>query len=85
MYNLQLPLKAGFVLLLTTLVFGFIYSMLPERHFGFENNIDPYYFATTNMSNHRPKTQTAKIIVMIQQLLLLCEFYIFVSCTDINF
>lgn len=62
-------------LALITLIYGIIYSIKPEMY-GFKSFIDPFYFSFTTMSSvgygdFSPKTNTAKMIVMTQQLLLI--------------
>lgn len=64
------------MLILLTLMFGFIYSILDNKHFGFKETIDPYYFSLTTMTtvgygDYSPKTTKSKLIVMIHQLFLL--------------
>ena len=64
------------ILILITLVFGFIYSKLDNKHFGFKEKIDPYYFSFTTMTtvgygDYSPKTTKSKLIVMTQQAFLL--------------
>ena len=64
------------MLILITLVFGFIYSKLDNKHFGFKEKIDPYYFSFTTMTtvgygDYSPKTTKSKLIVMAQQAFLL--------------
>jgi len=65
-------------LLIITLAYGLIYSILPKEEFGFESPLDPFYFAFTTMStvgygDISPKTDRAKLIVMTQQAALLIE------------
>tara|TARA_B110000027_G_scaffold99608_1_gene105281 strand:+ start:880 stop:1170 length:291 start_codon:yes stop_codon:yes gene_type:complete len=64
------------MLLITTFIFGFIYSKLDNKHFGFKETIDPYYFSLTTMTtvgygDYSPKTTTSKLIVMTHQIFLL--------------
>lgn len=64
------------VLILLTFIFGFIYSKLDNKHFGFKEKIDPYYFSLTTMTtvgygDYLPKTTKSKLIVMIQQVIIL--------------
>jgi len=64
------------MLILITLVFGFMYSKLDNKHFGFKEKIDPYYFSFTTMTtvgygDYSPKTTKSKLIVMTQQAFLL--------------
>lgn len=64
-----------------TLSFGFIYMLLDyvrPGSFGFQSVIDPYYFSSTTMStagygDFSPKTNVAKILVMVQQLFIMGE------------
>ena len=65
--------------LVLVVVFGAIYSSIPED-FGFEDKIDPYYFSSTTISSvgygdYSPKTQRAKIIVMLQQCCVVLNTY----------
>jgi len=65
-------------LLIITLAYGLIYSILPKEDFGFKSPLDPFYFAFTTMStvgygDISPKTDRAKLIVMTQQAALLIE------------
>lgn len=65
-------------LLILTLVYGLIYSMLPKEEFGFKSAIDPFYFSFTTMStvgygDITPKTDRAKLLVITQQAALLVE------------
>jgi len=51
--------------------------MNPED-FGFKSPVDPYYFAFTTMSSVgygdlSPKTNKAKIVVMLQQVIIIGE------------
>jgi len=64
------------VLILITFIFGYIYSKIDNKHFGFKHKIDPYYFSLTTMTtvgygDYIPKTNKAKVIVMIQQVFIL--------------
>ena len=64
------------MLIWITLVFGFIYSKLDNKHFGFKEKIDPYYFSFTTMTtvgygDYSPKTTRAKVLVMVQQVFIL--------------
>lgn len=61
-----------------TLAYGFLYSRMDPKDFGFESPIDPYYFAFTTMStvgygDFGPKTDRAKMLVMSQQGILIGE------------
>ena len=70
----------NFIFLATiTLAYGFLYSRMDPKEFGFESPIDPYYFAFTTMStvgygDFGPKTDRAKMLVMSQQGILIGEF-----------
>ena len=68
-------MKEIVILILITLVYGIIYSIKPDIY-GFKSPLDPFYFSFTTMSSvgygdFSPKTDTAKIIVMSQQLLMI--------------
>ena len=64
-----------------TLFFGFMYMLLDyvsPGSFGFQSLIDPYYFSSTTMStagygDFSPKTNVAKVLVMLQQLFIMGE------------
>jgi len=67
-------------ILVVTLLYGLIYAAIHRADptaFGFENGvIDPFYFSFTTMSSvgygdYSPKTNTAKIVVMSQQFILI--------------
>jgi hypothetical protein len=66
---------------LITFVFGILYSMLDRmssKNFGFKSILDPFYFSFTTMSSvgygdFVPKTNTAKMLVMIQQGIIIGE------------
>jgi hypothetical protein len=67
-------------LFLTTvaLAYGFLYSRMDPKEFGFQSPVDPYYFAFTTMStvgygDFSPKTDRAKMLVMSQQGILIGE------------
>ena len=70
----------NFIFLATiTLAYGFLYSRMDPKEFGFESPVDPYYFAFTTMStvgygDFGPKTDRAKMLVMSQQGILIGEF-----------
>lgn len=64
------------ILIMITLLFGYIYSSLEEKHFNFKDKIDPYYFSLTTITtvgygDYSPKTTTSKMIVMTQQVFIL--------------
>ena len=66
--------------IVTMVLYGFIYSLIPED-FGFNSTVDPYYFSLTTMStvgygDFSPKTRRAKILVMSQQIILLTEILV---------
>ena len=69
----------NFIFLATiTLAYGFLYSRMDPKEFGFESPVDPYYFAFTTMStvgygDFGPKTDRAKMLVMSQQSILIGE------------
>ena len=57
-------------------IYGFLYSMMLPREFGFTSPLDPYYFSLTTMSSvgygdFSPKTTRAKLLVMTQHALVL--------------
>lgn len=64
-----------------TFVFGILYSLLDRisnKSFGFKTLLDPFYFSFTTMStvgygDFTPKTDTAKMLVMVQQGILIGE------------
>jgi len=66
---------------LITFVFGILYSMLDRmssKNFGFKSILDPFYFSFTTMSSvgygdFVPKTDMAKMLVMVQQGILIGE------------
>ena len=67
--------------ILTAVVFGFVYQIIDEKDpnaFQFNDKLDAFYFSFTTMStagfgDFSPKTAGAKIAVMIQQALIMCE------------
>jgi|TARA_Y100000996_G_scaffold415556_1_gene411108 hypothetical protein len=73
------------LMILTTLVFGFIYSTFDPEEFGFtESPMDPWYFSFTTMStvgygDFSPKTDRAKRMVMFHQALLIMEVGVFMA------
>jgi voltage-gated potassium channel len=72
------PLNNFLFLATITLAYGFLYSRMDPKDFGFESPIDPYYFAFTTMStvgygDFGPKTDRAKMLVMSQQGILIGE------------
>ena len=66
---------------LITFVFGILYSLLDRisnKSFGFKTLLDPFYFSFTTMStlgygDFTPKTDTAKMLVMVHQGILIGE------------
>ena len=67
-------------ILVVTLLYGLVYAAIHRADptaFGFVNGvIDPFYFSFTTMSSvgygdYSPKTNTAKIVVMTQQFILI--------------
>lgn len=64
-----------------TFVFGILYSLLDRisnKSFGFKTLLDPFYFSFTTMStvgygDFTPKTDMAKMLVMVQQGILIGE------------
>jgi hypothetical protein len=69
------------VVFLITFVFGILYSLLDRmsnKSFGFNSILDPFYFSFTTMStvgygDYSPKTDMAKMLVMVQQSILIGE------------
>lgn len=64
-----------------SILFGFIYSFFPSD-FGFTEQIDSYYFSFTTMSSvgygdFSPKTNRAKIAVMVQQFIIMTSVMAF--------
>jgi hypothetical protein len=71
-------IKEAQLIIIITLAFGFIYSRMDPEEFGFKTTLDPYYFSFTTMSSVgygdlSPKTDRAKMLVMIQQVFMLGE------------
>lgn len=71
-------MKLLITLLVTTLVYGMLYSQMDPDEFGFTNAIDPFYFSFSTMStvgygDFVPKSDRAKILVMTQQFILVGE------------
>ena len=71
-------MKAFLNILVITLVYGLLYSQMNPDSFGFTSSLDPFYFAFTTMStvgygDISPKTDTAKMLVMSQQIALMGE------------
>lgn len=66
---------------LITFVFGIMYSLLDRmssKNFGFKSFLDPFYFSFTTMStvgygDYSPKTDMAKMLVMVHQGILIGE------------
>ncbi len=66
---------------LITLVFGLFYFLIDKmnpKSFGFKTMLDPSYFSFTTMStvgygDYSPKTDMAKMLVMVHQGLLIGE------------
>jgi|TARA_B110000240_G_scaffold189756_1_gene230125 voltage-gated potassium channel len=66
---------------LITMVFGLFYFLLDKMNpktFGFKTMLDPFYFSFTTMSSvgygdFTPRTDMAKLVVMVQQGLLIGE------------
>lgn len=66
---------------LITFIFGILYSLLDKMNpnsFGFKSVVDPFYFSFTTMStvgygDYSPKSDMAKMLVMVQQGLLIGE------------
>ena len=64
-----------------TFIFGILYSLLDRmssKNFGFKSILDPFYFSFTTMStigygDYSPKSDIAKMLVMVQQGLLIGE------------
>jgi len=70
-------MKLLVILLVTTLVYGMLYSQMDPDEFGFKNAIDPFYFSFSTMStvgsDFVPKSDRAKMLVMTQQFILVGE------------
>lgn len=65
-------------ILVVTIAYGLIYSQMNPESFGFKSSLDPFYFAFTTMSSVgygdiTPKTDTAKLMVMTQQMVIMGE------------
>jgi voltage-gated potassium channel len=78
-----------FLIFLTTLVYGFIYSRMGPEDFDFKSPLDPYYFATTTMSSVGfgdivPKSDRAKMLVMSQQVIILSEVWYFILLSKVK-
>tara|TARA_B100001113_G_scaffold349175_1_gene344164 strand:- start:292 stop:540 length:249 start_codon:yes stop_codon:yes gene_type:complete len=78
--------RASIFIILTTCIYGFVYSLFPKKSFDFEETVDPYYFSLTTMASvgygdFRPKTTKAKLIVMTQQCLVLIQMFTILSLT----
>ena len=76
----------AFMMILTTFLFGFIYStMFEPDEVGFTgSSIDPWSFSFTTMSTvgyggFRPRTDRAKKMVMFQQSLLIIQASVFMT------
>ena len=69
------------IVFIITLMFGILYMLLDKtnpKNFGFKTMLDPFYFSFTTMSSvgygdYTPKTDMAKIVVMLQQGFLIGE------------
>jgi voltage-gated potassium channel len=71
-------MKTFLNILVITVVYGLLYSQMNPESFGFASPLDPFYFAFTTMStvgygDISPKTDTAKLMVMSQQIVLMGE------------
>ena len=76
--------KASIFIILTTCIYGLLYSQFPQTSFGFKQTIDPFYFSLTTMStvgygDFAPKTTKAKLLVMTQQCLVLLQVFTILS------
>lgn len=72
------------LILSLTLVYGFIYSLLPKEEFGFVDDLDPYYYSfgtisTVGFGDLTPKTRRAKILTISQQILTLADLRVFLT------
>jgi len=69
------------VIFFITFFFGILYSLLDKMNpnsFGFKSALDPFYFSFTTMStagygDYSPKNDVAKMLVMVQQAVLIGE------------
>jgi hypothetical protein len=69
------------IVFIITLMFGILYMLLDKtnpKNFGFKTMLDPFYFSFTTMSSvgygdYTPKTDMAKLFVMVQQFILIGE------------
>lgn len=71
-------MKTFLNLIAVTLMYGLVYSQMKPGEFGFKTLLDPFYFAFTTMSgvgygDISPKTDSAKLVVMSQQIVLMGE------------
>jgi voltage-gated potassium channel len=71
-------IKEAQLIIIITIAFGFLYSRMDPEEFGFKTTLDPYYFSFTTSSSVgygdlSPKTDRAKMLVMIQQAFMLGE------------
>lgn len=71
-------MKTFLNLIAVTLMYGLVYSQMKPEEFGFKTLLDPFYFAFTTMSSVgygdiSPKTDSAKLVVMSQQIVLMGE------------
>jgi hypothetical protein len=69
---------AAWNILAITLMYGLLYSQMGPQSFDFKSPLDAFYFAFTTMSSVgygdiSPKTDTAKLLVMSQQFLIMTE------------
>ena len=64
------------ILISLTFIYGYIYSIMGNKHFDFKDKIDPYYFSFTTMTtvgygDYSPKSTQSKLVVMTQHMFIL--------------
>jgi hypothetical protein len=71
-------LPAVFLITMVFRLFYFLIDKMNPKSFGFKTMLDPFYFSFTTMStvgygDYSPKTDMAKMLVMVHQGLLIGE------------